>query len=75
MPQTVWEKTGDKIAGVIEDGSVAARHAARRVGNAADELVEGTTRTIRKHPLAIVASAFAVAFASGMLVGRFARRR
>lgn len=75
MLQNVWEKTGERLADVIEDGSHAARHAARRVTNAADDLVEGTTRTIKKHPLATVTAAFAVAFASGMLVGRFARRR
>jgi len=70
MPQTVWEKTGEQLTDVLEDGAAAAKKAARRVSNAAEDLADGTTRTIKKHPLATVAAAVAVAFASGMLVGR-----
>lgn len=74
MLQTVWEKTGEQLTDVFEDGAAAARRAARRVNNAAEDLVDNTTHTIKKHPLAIVGAAIAVAFASGMLVGRTTNR-
>ncbi len=70
MLQNVWEKTEEQLADVLGDGAAAAKKAARRVSNAAEDLVDGTTRTIKKHPLASVVAAVAVAFASGMLVGR-----
>jgi ElaB/YqjD/DUF883 family membrane-anchored ribosome-binding protein len=74
MLQAVWEKTGEQLTGVLGDGAAVAKKAARRVGHAAEDLVEGTTHTIKRHPLAIVAAAVAVAFASGMLVGRSTNR-
>lgn len=74
MPQTVWEKTGEQLTDVLEDGAAVAKKAARRVSNAAEDLVDGTTRSIKRHPLTVVAAAVAVAFASGMLVGRSIRR-
>lgn len=74
MLQTVWEKTGEQLADVLEDGATAAKKAARRVSYAAEDLVDNTTHTIKRHPLAIVAAAVAVAFASGMLVGRTTKR-
>jgi ElaB/YqjD/DUF883 family membrane-anchored ribosome-binding protein len=74
MLQTVWEKTGEQLADVLGDGAVVAKKAARRVSNAAEDLVDGTTRTIKRHPLATVVAAVAVAFASGMLVGRSTKR-
>lgn len=74
MLQTVWEKTGEQLADVLEDGAAAARRAARRVNNAAEDLVDNTSHTIKRHPLAVVGAAIAVAFASGMLVGRTTNR-
>lgn len=74
MLQTVWEKTEAQVADAIEDGTAAAKRAARRVSNAAEDLVDDTTRAIKRHPLSIVAAAFAIAFASGMLVGRTTKR-
>jgi ElaB/YqjD/DUF883 family membrane-anchored ribosome-binding protein len=74
MLQTVWEKTGEQLTDVLEDGAAAAKKAARRVSHAAENLVDGTTRTIKRHPLAIVGAAVAVAFASGMLIGRTTKR-
>jgi len=74
MLQTVWEKTGEQLTDALGDGAVVARRAARRVTNAAEDLVDNSTRTIKRHPLAIVGAAIAVAFASGMLVGRTTNR-
>lgn len=74
MLETVWEKTGEQLADAFEDGAVAAKKAVRRVGNAAEDLVNDTGRTIRRHPVASAATICAVAFASGMLVGRAMNR-
>jgi len=74
MLQTVWEKTGEQLADVLEDGANVAKRAARRVSNATEDLVDNSTRTIKRHPLAVVGAAIAVAFASGMLVGRTTNR-
>ena len=74
MLQTVWEKTGEQLADVLGDGAATAKKAARRVSNAAEDLVDNSTRTIKRHPLATVGVAIAVAFASGMLVGRTTNR-
>lgn len=74
MPQTVWEKTGEQVSDALEDGAAAAKRAVRRVNYAAEDLVDNTTHTIKRHPLAVVGAAIAVAFASGMLIGRTTNR-
>ncbi len=75
MLATVWEKTGEQLADAIEDGAVAAKKAARRVSDAAEDLANGTRRTIKRHPVATAAAACAIAFASGMLIGRRTTKR
>lgn len=75
MLATVWEKTGEQLSDAIGDGADVARKAARRVGDAAGDLANGTGRTIKRHPVASAAAVCAVAFASGMLIGRRTTRR
>jgi hypothetical protein len=74
MPQTVWEKTGEHITDAIEDGVTAARHAVRKASDVADDLLDDTTRGIKRHPLGTVTATFAIAFATGMLLGRLTKR-
>lgn len=70
MLATVWERTGEQLADAFEGGAAAAKKAARRVSDAAEDLANGTGRTIKRHPVATAATVCAIAFASGILLGR-----
>lgn len=74
MMQNVLQRTGEQLADVVEGSTAVAKDAARRVENGAGELVDGTSRTVKKHPVATAATFCAVAFASGMLLGRSRER-
>ncbi len=76
MPQAIraLERMGEQIGGVVGGGVGAAKDAARRAGYAAEDLLDTTARSIKRHPVRAVLASLTVAFAAGMLVGRVTRR-
>ena len=89
MTKTILEKAGEHIADSVreasrvtaavadafEDGVGVARRAAKQSGHAAEDLVNDSTRRIRRNPLATVAATLAAGFAVGILTGLAIRRR
>lgn len=69
------ERVSERVSDAVENGIGVAKHAARRAENAASDLLYNTSRTIKRHPGRAMLTSFGVAFAVGMLVGRFVRRR
>jgi ElaB/YqjD/DUF883 family membrane-anchored ribosome-binding protein len=47
----------------------------KQSGDAADELLDDTTQRIQQHPALTIATALAVGFAAGTLVGWMLKRR
>jgi len=89
MTQSVLERTGEQIAetarkasrataavaDAFEDGVEAARRAAKQGGDAAEELLDDTTKRLQRHPIETVAATFAVGVAAGILIGWMVKRR
>jgi ElaB/YqjD/DUF883 family membrane-anchored ribosome-binding protein len=83
MQQNVMDRTGERIAeaghqasratsavaDAIEDGVGVMRRAAKRGGDAAEELLNDTTQRIQRHPVLTVAATFAAGFTAGALIG------
>ncbi len=88
MSQTVAERAADHIAEsahqasratsavaeALEDGVGVVRRAAKRGGDAAEEILDDTTLRIQRHPVLTVATTFAVGFTAGALVGWMMKR-
>ncbi|MGA3091893.1 MAG: hypothetical protein ABSD75_25075 [Terriglobales bacterium] len=89
MSQTVVEKTADHIAesahqasratsaiaDAIEEGVKVVRRAAKQGGDAAEEILDDTTRRLQRHLLLTVATTFAVGVTAGTLIGWVTKRR
>ncbi len=78
MPETInatLGKVSERIADAVGGTLGAARQTVRRAEHAAGELIYDASRNIRRHPMRVVMTSVGVAFAVGMLVGRFGRRR
>jgi len=89
MRQIILEKAGDYIAqsadktsrgaaavvDAVESGLETAKTAARQGRQAAEDVVDGTARHIRRHPIQAVVAIGAVAFGAGLLIGRLLKRR
>jgi hypothetical protein len=88
MSQTVMERTAEHVAesvhqasrassavaDAIEDGVRLVKRAAKQGGDAAEELLNDTTRRIQRQPVLTVAT-FAVGLAAGALIGWMIKRR
>ena len=89
MAQSVSEQTGEQIAetvrkasratsavaDAIEDGLGAARRVAKQGGDAAEELLDDTTKRLQRHPIETIVGAFAVGIAAGIAIGWTMKRR
>jgi len=89
MTQSVLERTGEQIAetarkasratsavaDAFEDGVEAARRAAKQGGDAAEELMDDTTKRLQRHPIETVAATFTLGVAVGILIGWMVKRR
>jgi ElaB/YqjD/DUF883 family membrane-anchored ribosome-binding protein len=78
MVQAINETLGNaggKITDAVGSGIEAARHMARRAGNAAEDALDDTRHTIRRRPVQIVLAGVGVGFIAGILVARALRRR
>ncbi len=89
MSQTVVERTAEhiaesahqasratsEVADAIRDGVGVVRRAAKQGGDAAEEFLDDTTQRLQRHPVLTVATAFAVGFTAGALIGWMMKRR
>ena len=89
MAQSVSERTGEQIAetarkashaasavaDAFEDGVGAARRVAKQGGDAAEELLDDTTKRLQRHPIETIVVTFAVGVAAGMAIGWMIKRR
>ena len=89
MPQTVVDRAVEHIdesarqvsratsaiADAIQDGTGAVRRAAKQGGDAAEEILNDTTKRIQRHPVLTVATSFAVGITAGTIIGWMLRRR
>ncbi len=64
-----------KVAEVMRERAGAAKRFVRQGADKAEILYEDTTREIRRHPAASVASTFVVAFGLGFLLGWLSRKK
>ena len=51
------------------------RRAAKHGGDAAEELIDDTTKRLQRHPIETVAAMFAIGIAVGILIGWMAKPR
>ena len=63
------------VADAIQDGVGVMRRAAKRGGDAAEELLNDTTQRMQRHLALTVATTFAVGFTAGTLIGWMMKRR
>lgn len=82
MTTNVLEKTGEqiadsaeKMASVLKHQFDSAKHLIRDGAEMADDLIQDTTRQIRRHPAASVATTFLVAFGLGFVTGWVIRKK
>ncbi|MGO9518996.1 MAG: hypothetical protein ACLPND_18345 [Candidatus Korobacteraceae bacterium] len=89
MAQSVLERTGEQIAetarkaslaasavaDALEDGVGAARRVAKQGGDAAEELLDDTTKRLQRHPIETVVVTFAIGVAAGIAIGWMMKRR
>jgi hypothetical protein len=88
MSQTVVEETAGHIADsarqascatkavadAIEDGVGAVKRAAKKSGDAAEELLNDTSERLQRNPLLTIAATFAIGITAGALLGWMMRR-
>ena len=89
MSQTVVERTAEHIADsarqasrvtsaigdAIEDGMGVVKRAAKQGGDAAEELLNETSKRLQRHPALTIATTFAIGVTAGTLIGWMMRRR
>lgn len=68
-------RAASAVADALEDGGVAARRAAKQGNDAAAELLAGTRKRVRRHPIETVAAAFAVGIVAGAAIRWMLQRR
>jgi ElaB/YqjD/DUF883 family membrane-anchored ribosome-binding protein len=62
------------VVGAVDDGMGAAKRVARQGREAAADLLDDTTRRIRRKPVMAVVSAIGAGIVIGFLIGRNGRR-
>ncbi len=89
MAQSVLDRTGEQIAetarktsraacavaDAFEEGVVTARRVAKQSGDAAEELLDDTTKRLQRHPIETVVATFAIGMGVGLLIGWLVKRR
>jgi ElaB/YqjD/DUF883 family membrane-anchored ribosome-binding protein len=63
------ERLKTAVADALEDGVHAARRAMKHGMAAAEDIMDGATREVKRHPLQAVAATSALSFTAGVLVG------
>jgi ElaB/YqjD/DUF883 family membrane-anchored ribosome-binding protein len=57
------------MADVVEEGLGAAKRVAKQAGDAAEELLDDTTKRLQRHPVETVAGSMVVGLCLGIVVG------
>ena len=63
------------MADVVEEGLGHARHLAKQAGEAAEEILDDTTKRLERHPTETVVGSLVAGIAIGIVVGWFISRR
>jgi len=65
----------DAIAGAIDDGVGAVRHAAKQSCDAGEQFLNETTHRLHRHPVRTLLTTFAVGATAGALIAWIMKRR
>ncbi len=63
------------MADAIDESTKVIKHAIKRSGDAAEELLDDTTERIKRHPVETMAATFALGVIVGGFLGWFVSRR
>jgi ElaB/YqjD/DUF883 family membrane-anchored ribosome-binding protein len=63
------------MADAIEEGTKVIKHAIKRSGDAAEELLDDTTERIKRHPVETMAATFTLGVIVGGFLGWLVARR
>ena len=63
------------MAEAIDEGTDVIKHAIKRSGDVAEELLEDTTQRVKRHPVETMAATFALGVVVGGFVGWLASRK
>lgn len=68
-------KATSAMADAIDESVGVIKHAVKRSGDAAEELLDDTTQRVKRHPIETMAATFAVGVLVGSFVGWLMSRR
>jgi len=63
------------MADAIDEGTNVIKHAVKRSGDVAEELLDDTTQRVKRHPIETMVATFAVGVVVGGFVGWLASRK
>lgn len=63
------------MAEAIDEGVGVIKHAIKRSGNAAEELMDDTTQRVKRHPIETMAATLAMGLVAGFFIGWIVSRR
>ena len=63
------------MADAIDEGVGVIKHAVKRSGDVAEELMDDTTQRVKRHPIETMAATFAMGVVVGWILGWIASRR
>jgi ElaB/YqjD/DUF883 family membrane-anchored ribosome-binding protein len=63
------------MADAIDEGVGVIKHAVKRSGDVAEELMDDTTQRVKRHPVETIAATFALGIIVGGLIGWMASRK
>ena len=68
-------RAASAMAEAIDEGTDVIKHAIKRGGDVAEELLEDTTQRVKRHPVETMAATFALGVVVGGFVGWLVARR
>jgi ElaB/YqjD/DUF883 family membrane-anchored ribosome-binding protein len=63
------------MADAIDESVGVIKHAVKRSGDAAEELMDDTTQRVKRHPMESVAATLALGLVAGVFIGWVVSRR
>ena len=63
------------MADAIDEGVSVIKHAVKRSGDAAEEIMEDATQRVKRHPVETVAATFALGVVVGTIIGWVVSRK
>jgi hypothetical protein len=68
-------RSASAMAEAIDEGTDVIKHAIKRSGDVAEELLDDTTQRVKRHPVETMAATFALSVVVGGFVGWLVARR